>query len=105
MMPAPTQIREMPEATRAAIDKWIKRNGGTARRFEPGASTDIEFLRNYLRKHGWTVTIRQRQSAFAISKLDGPGRPRIVSRAELFTFVDELRAKDGLPPITPKVRR
>lgn len=94
MLPLP----KTSEKTQAQIEAWLRKNGGP-RRFERGASADIDLLRMYVRGKGYEIGFKQ-GGVRPYTIRGGNGRPRQVSRKGLIEFVDTLRAADGLPPIT-----
>lgn len=90
-------------ATSAMVEAWLAKNGGP-RRFEPGATTDLDVLRRYVEPRGYTIGFSQKgRGTYTIN--GGCGRPKTVDRNGLFAFVDKLRLADGLTPFLPKHER
>lgn len=87
------------QTTSAMIDAWLAKDGGP-RRFEAGATADLDALRRYVEPRGYTIGFSQKgRGTYTIN--GGRGRPKTVDRKGLFAFVDELRRADGLEPVLP----
>jgi hypothetical protein len=90
------QSKVIQPSTRAAIDAWLAQNG--ARRFEAGASSELETIRHFLERRGYRLSF-SKVSGYAVAQ--GDSRPRKLDRTGLFRFVDKIRAEEGLQPFNP----
>ncbi len=92
--PSRPKLRVVSNNVDLMVKDFIAKKG--VRRFEPGACTDLIFVNEYLRPHGYQISAYQNRFQIKSER----GRPRATDRDGLFRFVDKLRVADGLEPIS-----
>ena len=68
------------------------------RRFEMGASG--LYTDDFMRKCGYEVARNPGNNGFRVKEIGSKGRPRDMSRAAFIEFLNGLRKKRGLEPVT-----